>query len=55
MDKITKKQNKPSLEHEHKQRGTYHKDVKYVEDAEFNYHIIQAWWLSSGATAKEVV
>lgn len=55
MDNIPQKQNKASMEYEHKQLGTYGKDVKNVEDAKFNYHAVNPWWLSLGATTNEVM
>jgi hypothetical protein len=53
LDKITQKHIRPSLQHEHKQLCKDYKDAKSLEDADIKYHVIRAWWLSSGATMEE--
>jgi hypothetical protein len=52
LDKITQKHIRPSLQHEHKQLCKDYKDAKSLEDADIKYHVIRAWWLSSGATTE---
>ena len=53
LDKITQKHILPSLQHEHKQLSKDYNDAKSLEDADIKYHVIQAWWLSLGATTEE--
>jgi hypothetical protein len=53
LDKITQKHIRPSLQHEHKQLCKDYKDAKSLEDVDIKYHVIRAWWLSSGATTEE--
>ena len=43
----------PLLQHEHKQICKDYKDAKSLEDADIKYHVIRAWWFSSGATTEE--